>query len=272
MTRRRPGRRCGFSVRGFSKQGHGAMKVSFRRGLSIGLAAAPGLAGAGWAWHTSEPAQPAAATAGSATPAAAPGHAPAPSHPPMFSGTMPPDVDPFGENPLGDVMHRVVDNDQQLHAFKAFYDRPLLDEDSLKQYHALLSDPATLAAVQHDLLYPEETKADQASSIKRLMKIDYLHEALDWKDNPQHALVLGVVSNVILTDNYPPDMAMDMRVSLSGNKQELFQLLDEYEPAKAKALLEAAKGTRLEAMVAWIASSNETRKQLESKLENQVIP
>jgi hypothetical protein len=248
------------------------MKVSFGWRLSIALAAAAGVAIAVWAWRTSEPTQPVTATAGAATPAASPDHTPSATRPPMFGGTMPPDVDPYGENPLGDVMHRVVDNDQQLHAFKAFYDRPLLDEDSLKQYHALLSDPATLAAVEHDLLYPEETKADQASSIKRLMKIDYLHEALDWKDNPQHALVVGVVTNVILTDNYPPAMGMDMRMSLSGNKQELFQLLDEYEPAKAKALLQASKGTRLEAMVAWIATSNETRKQLESKLENQVIP
>jgi hypothetical protein len=250
------------------------MKVSFRRGLSIALvaAAAAGVVVAVWAWRTSEPAQPVTATAIAATPGGSPVHTRSATHPPMFAGTTPPDVDPYGENPLGDVMHRVVDNDQQLHAFKAFYDRPLLDDDSLKQYHALLSDPATLAAVEHDLLYPEEAKADQASSIKRLMKIDYLHEALDWKDNPQHAVVVGVVSNVILTDNYPPDMGMDMRVSLSGNKQELFQLLDEYEPAKAKALLQASKGTRLEPMVAWIATSNETRKQLESKLENQVTP
>jgi len=248
------------------------MKVSFRWGLSIALVAAAGVVVAVWLRRTSEPVAPATATAQAATPAGAPDHAPSATHPPMFAGTTPPDVDPYGENPLGDVMHRVVDNDQQLHAFKAFYDRPLLDEESLKQYHALLSDPATLAAVEHDLLYPEETKADQASSIKRLMKIDYLHEALDWKENPQHALVVGVVNNVILTDNYPPDMGMDMRVSLSGNKQELFQLLDEYEPAKANALLQASKGTRLEPMVAWIAKSNETRKQLEAKLENQVTP
>ncbi len=248
------------------------MKVSYRRGLSIALAAAAGAAVAVWAWRTSEPAQPVTEAAGAATPAASPDHTRSATQPPMFAGTMPPDVDPYGENPIGDVMHRVVDNDQQLHTFKAFYDRPLLDEDSLKQYHALLSDPATLAAVEHDLLYPEETKADQASSIKRLMKIDYLHEALDWKDNPQHALVVGTVTNVILTDNYPPDMGMDMRVSLSGNKQELFQLLDQYEPTQAQAVLQASKGTRLEAMVAWIAKSNETRKQLESKLENQVTP
>jgi hypothetical protein len=248
------------------------MKVSFRRELPLALAAAAGVVVAAWAWRTSGPARPVTATAGAAAPEPALDHARSATSPPMFAGTMPPDVDPYGENPLGDVMHRVVDNDQQLHAFKAFYDRPLLDEDSLKQYHALLSDPATLAAVEHDLLYPEETKADQASSIKRLMKIDYLHEALDWKDNPQHALVVGVVRDVVLTDNYPPDMAMDMRVSLSGNKQELFQLLDEYEPAQARAMLQASKGTRLEAMVAWIASSNETRKQLETKLENQVIP
>jgi len=248
------------------------MKVSFKRGLSIALAVTAGALVVGWIWRAEPAPQVGTAnTPGEATPAASPDHTPSATHPPTFAG-LPPDVDPYDENPLGDVMHRVVDNDQQLHTFKAFYDRPLLDKDSLKQYHALLSDPATLAAVKHDLLYPEETKADQASSIKRLMKIDYLHEALDWKDNPQHALVVGVVTDVILTDNYPADMGMDMRVSLSGNKRELFELLDEYEPAKAKALLEASKGTRLEAMVAWIANSNETRKQLESKLENQVIP
>jgi len=246
------------------------MKVSYRRGLSIALAVAAGAVVVAWAWRTGAPAQP--VTAGAATPAASPGHPRSATGQPAFAGAMPPDVDPYADSPIGDVMHRVVDNDQQLHAFKALYDRPLLDEDSLEQYHALLSDPATLAAVEHDLLYPEETKADQTSSIKRLMKIDYLHEALDWKDNPQHALVVGVVTDVILTDNYPPDMGMDMRVSLSGNKQELFQLLDQYEPAQTLAVLEKSKGTRLEAMVAWIARSNETRKQLETKLENQVTP
>src|SRR4051812_33060056 len=107
MIRRRPGGAVDFRE-GIFKQGHGAMKVSFKRGLPIVLAAAAGAVVAVWAWRTSEPARPATATAGAATPAASPEHTPSPIHPPMFAGTMPPDVDPYGENPLGDVMHRVV--------------------------------------------------------------------------------------------------------------------------------------------------------------------
>lgn len=250
------------------------MKVSSRRGIWAALAVAAGAIVVGWLWRTAPAAQVGAAKPpGAAAPEV--DHrtrsaltAAAPAQP----GRQLPADDPFAENPIGDIMRRVVDSDEQLRKFKSFYDRPLLDAESLKQYHAMLSDRGMLAAVEHDLLYPEEVVADQASSIKRLMKIDFLHEALDWKDNPQHDLVVGVVSETILTDNYPADMGMDMRLSLSGNKQELFQLLDEYEPAKAQAALQAAKGTRLEAMVAWIAQSNEKRKQLEANLDNQVTP
>jgi hypothetical protein len=250
------------------------MKVSFRTGLALALAVAAGALVVGWLWRT-EPA-PQLGTAnlpGAATPAA--------DHrtrsalaaiKPAQPGTQLAAGDPYAENPIGDVMRRLVDSDDQLRKFKSFYDRPLLDAESRKQYHAMLSDPAMLAAVKHDLLYPEEVVADEASSIKRLMKIDYLHEALDWTENPQRDLVVGVVTETILTDNFPGDMGMDMRASLSGNKQELFQLLDQYEPAKAQAALQAAKGTRLEAMVAWIAQSNEKRKQLEANLDNQVTP
>lgn len=245
------------------------MKASFRRGVV--LAGAAGALLAGWLWRTES--VPPNRTAGVAAPAAerrvrttsaAVASAPA--------GAQMPADDPYADNPLGDVMHRVLDNDDLLRRFKSFYDRPLLDADDLAQYHAMLSEPAILAAVEHDLLYPEEVVADQASSIKRLMKIDYLHEALDWKENPQHALVVSVVSESILTDNYPANLGMDMRVSLSGNKRELFQLLDEYEPGQAQAVLQAAKGTRLEEMVAWIAKSNEKRKELEANLANQVAP
>ena len=250
------------------------MNGSDKRVLPIAVALLGGAAVVAWLWPASAPAPSdnAATAAGAATPAAGAGHRTRSAVEAPSLGDPAAADDPYADSPIGDVMHKVVDNDPQLRTFKSFYDRPLLDAESLKQYHALLSDPATLAAVEHDLLYPEEAKADQASSIKRLMKIDYLHEALDWKENPQHALVVSVVTETVLTDNYPPDMAMDMRVSLSGNKRELFQLLDEYEPDQAKLALAAAKGTRLEAMVAWIARSNDTRKQLESQLDNQVTP
>jgi hypothetical protein len=127
------------------------------------------------------------------------------------------------------------------------------------------------ASVKHDLLYPEETKVDLAGNIKRLMKIDYLREALEWKENPERATLIALVSELILTDNFPPGMAMDMRLSLSGNKRELYELLYEMAPDRARAALQASKGTRLEKLIAYIDDSLQRRRALEASLENEVV-
>lgn len=176
------------------------------------------------------------------------------------------------DNPLGDVLQRVLSNDRPLAAFKYYHHRPLLDEASKARYHTLLSDPAVFASVKHDLLYPEETKVDLAGNIKRLMKIDYLREALEWKENPERATLIALVAELILTDNLPPGMAMDMRLSLSGNKRELYELLYEIAPDRARATLQAAQGTRLQKLIAYIDNSLQVRRDLEANLENQVIP
>lgn len=179
-------------------------------------------------------------------------------------------VDDFQDNPLADVIRRIVDADPQLKKFMYWHHRPLLDEPGRAQYHTFLADRGVMADVAHDLLYPDEAVADQASNIKRLMKIDYLRAALAWKENPEREAILDLICEMILTDNYPPDMAMDMRLSLSGNKLELYALLDEYAPERAAALAQTARGTRLEALIAHISNSNTTRKQREAELDTEV--
>jgi hypothetical protein len=180
--------------------------------------------------------------------------------------------DDYDEHPLADVMHRVLANDHQLNTFMYYYNRPLLDDADKDKYHQLLSDRAVFAGVEHDLLYPEETRADKAGNVKRLMKIDYLREALQWKDNPARSELIALVKDILLTDNYPPEMTMDMRLSLSGNKQELYELLLEIAPDEAAAVLRASKGTRLEKLLAYIANNVEAGKKLAASAESQVAP
>jgi hypothetical protein len=180
--------------------------------------------------------------------------------------------DDYEDNPLGDVLRRVLSNDPQLVAFKHYHNRPLLDEASKQRYREILSDPTVFDVVKHDLLYPDETKADQAESIKRLMKIDYLREALEWKENPMRSTLIALVSELILTDNFPSGMGMDMRISLSGNKRELYELLYEVAPDQANATVQASKGTRLEKLIAYIDNSLRTQRRLEASLENEVTP
>lgn len=176
----------------------------------------------------------------------------------------------YDDNPMAEVLRRVLANDPQLATFKYYHNRPLLDDAELRKYHALLSDAAVAADVKQDLLFPGETKVDQAGNIKRLMKIDYLREALEWAENPQREALLALVSEIILTDNYPADMTMDMRLSLSGNKLELYELLYDVAPDRAAAVVQSSKGTRLEPLIAHLATSIQTRKRLEAQLENEV--
>jgi hypothetical protein len=181
-------------------------------------------------------------------------------------------IDDLEDNLLADVLQRVLSNDPQLAAFKHYHRRPLLDEASKARYRELLSDSAVLASVKHDLLSPEEIKADQAGDIKRLMKIDYLREALEWKKNPVRRSLIALVAELILTDNFPPGMGMDMRLSLSGNKRELYALLYEVAPDQAKSALRASRGTRLEKLIAYIDDSLQTQRRLEAGAETEVSP
>jgi hypothetical protein len=256
------------------------MKVSYGRGLLAVLVVAAGAVAIFIWWNRDQAAAPVSAkapvraqlphpTGPSSLSADAKATNPAPANP---SPDEPPPSDDFDDNPLANVLRPLLANDVQLDTFMYYHNRPLLDAASNVHYHEFLSDPAMFANVKHDLLYPEETKISQGASIKRLMKIDYLREALEWAENPQRAELIALVEEMLLTDNYPAGMGMDMRISLSGNKMELYELLSDVAPDRALAVLQKSKGTRLEAMLAWIANSLETRKQIEAKLDTEVRP
>jgi hypothetical protein len=180
--------------------------------------------------------------------------------------------DDYDDNPMAEVLRPILASDRHLKVFRHYYNRPLLGEADREKYRKLLSDVSTFAEVKHDLLYPEETTVDQAGNIKRLMKIDYLRAALEWKDNPMREQLLATIEEVILTDNYPPGMGMDMRLSLSGNKKELYELLVEFAPDRASAVLAASRGTRLEGMVAFFDKSLQERQANEAASGAEVKP
>ena len=255
------------------------MKVSLGRSIAAALVVVAGLVIGFFVWRSGGdtaqaiPSDSVQASGPPAAPAHAPGFQTAIPEPSLEGTAEPSQPDDYEEgHPLADVMHKILANDHQLNTFMYYYNRPLLGEADRAKYHQLLSDRAVLASVEHDLLYPEETKIDKAGNIKRLMKIDFLREALEWKDNPQRAEIIALVKEMLLTDNYPADMTMDMRLSLSGNKMELFELLDQIAPDQASAVLQASKGTRLEKLFAYIANHLEAGKQIEASAESQVVP
>lgn len=254
------------------------MKVSFGRSILVALVVAAGAAAVFfWLSSRDHAGAPQSASPGNHAHAQqvalnAPSLGSADNAQPATNPNEPPPSDDYDDNPMANVLRPILANDVQLDTFMYYHNRPLLDEASKAHYHEFLSDPAMLAAVKHDLLYPEETKVDAAGNIKRLMKIDYLHEAVEWQDNPARGEIISQVADMLQTDNYPAGMGMDMRLSLSGNKMELYELLSEVAPDQASALLQSSKGTRLEPLLAYIANSLQVRKQIEANLETEVRP
>lgn len=263
------------------------MKVSNSRSTKVALVVAAGAVAVSVFWlsrgNTEEPA-PAKPARPSRTaklptleevvprPAPTAGSAEAKADPEQALAEPTPPTDDFEYNPLAGSLRAILMKDEQLNTFMYFHNRPLLSEDDREKFHDILSDPSVFAQVKQDLLYPEETRADQNGNIKRLLKIDYLRDALEWKENPMRPVLIAMISEMLLTDNYPAGMTMDMRLSLSGNKMELYELLYEVAPEQAQATLLASKGTRVEKLIAYIDSTIQTRKRLEASLENEVRP
>jgi hypothetical protein len=250
------------------------MKVSFKRRTLAALVFVAGAVAVFFWWNSRGPAvEPLSSTPGTTRGTRAQQTAQTPEL--LADGTNSdgtPPSDDYDDNPMANILRPLLANDVQLDTFMYYHNRPLLDAAGTAHYHEFLSDPAMLAAVKHDLLYPEETKVDVSGNVKRLMKIDYLREAVEWQDNPARGEIISQVGDMLLTDNYPDGMGMDMRLSLSGNKMELYELLSEVAPDQAAALLQASKGTRLENLLAYIANSLQVRHQIEANLDTEVHP
>jgi hypothetical protein len=147
--------------------------------------------------------------------------------------------------------------DERLALFSYYHERVLPDSVSRERFHELLSDSGMLAHVQRGLLFPGEKRETLRGNIKRLMQIDYLRDALSWKENPRREQILSAVKDMILEDNFLPEYGEDMRVSLAANKMELYELLYAQDPKRAEALVTEARGSRLEALMTHLAERNQ---------------
>ncbi|MDC3962711.1 hypothetical protein [Polyangium jinanense] len=183
-----------------------------------------------------------------------------------------PSSDEWDDNPLGDLLRNIVDKDKNVGTFLYYYEHVLLDRESRKQYEKLLSDQTMYAEVKQGLLHPGETRETLQGNMTRMVKIDYLREALVWGENPSHEALLDTIEQILLADNFTEEMGTDMRLSIATNKMELYALLFDHAPERAAGVVQAAKGTRLEALIDFIANSIAQRRKNELSLATEVRP
>lgn len=167
---------------------------------------------------------------------------------------------------LPEFVQEVVRADEALATVAYFRQHVLLSPELREEYHELLSDPEMFEKVRQDVLYPGEARETLAGNTKRLMAIDYLRDALAWDENPEREALLAMIEDMILEDNFLDELGMDMRISLATAKMELFTLLYEHAPDAAQTLVEAARGGKLERMIAYFAAAVPARAARERAL------
>jgi hypothetical protein len=169
-----------------------------------------------------------------------------------------------------EVFAQILKKDKKLATFMDFKKTVLLDTARRDEYRRLLSSVDMMNAMAEELMKPGSGHVEPEEYYRRLMQIDYFEAALDWKDNPQRDKVLAVTGEIIGKDNFVAGLDSARRQTLGGNKMELYRLMYAQDPQKAEALVQQAKGTRMEPMVSWMVAEEVRRHTREQEIQKEV--
>lgn len=168
-----------------------------------------------------------------------------------------------------EVMAEILKKDKRLGLFMDYHQTVLLNNERRDEYRKLLSDPEMMKAMAEGLMDPGAGRVIPEEYYRRLMQIDYFKAALDWKDNPARDKVLAVTADVITKDNFAADQDTARRQMLGGTKMELYRLMFQEDPDRAHDMVAAAKGTRMEKLVSWMADEDLRRSKRETEIEKE---
>ena len=144
-----------------------------------------------------------------------------------------------------------------LNRFQQLKGKVLLTEAERKERERILSDSKMLGWIEGQLSDPQKVPELAA----RLSLIDFLEDAITWKENPIRFDAINSIERLIRSDTIDHASKTD-KVTLVGDKIELFAILYQELPDKAEALLSQAKNTPLEDILNYA----KTRLSLTKKL------
>jgi len=131
---------------------------------------------------------------------------------------------------------------ERLKRFDTFRSKVLLKDDEAMEKQRLLAHVKTIQWIERQLSISPDNGTDALGD--RLTMIDFYEEALAWKDNPVRSEVLDSVERTLKVNNLLSG-AKETKQMLAGDKIELFAVLAEQDPGRAKVILEGTKDKQL---------------------------
>ena len=149
---------------------------------------------------------------------------------------------------LDEIFEEVLSEDPMLRSFHLLREKVIRTAKEKSDYQSMLADKALLTESYNELSAAYINKnLDQGEELRRLMRIQYLNAALDWRDNPSRSIALDAIRQLLLAQfSSSDDRSAVAYGSLLGDKFDLFQHLMLSDPQEAERLLAQAKGTSSE--------------------------
>ncbi len=168
----------------------------------------------------------------------------------IANATPPQDNDDSDKTILDKWREKVFEQHSDIAEFAKYNRRILKTLDDRTSFERMLADREMISQAKQDLL-DSNIEYSEIEQRKRMYRIEYLGAAIRSQDNPERALAIEAIEDVIFANNIKFDSSEEQKHSLAGDKVELYWALIEHDPAQAALVAEKAKGTEFESILTY---------------------
>lgn len=148
------------------------------------------------------------------------------------------------------IRRKLLAANKDLADYKYFEEKVLRTQAETQSFQSMLASTERLGKAFERLAAPTEKEFSDEAELERMYQVDYLEQALRWKENPEREKVLDLTERIILADTLSPELPLELRRSRAGDKLELFKVLQEVAAERARRTVERARGTRVAKILA----------------------
>jgi len=149
------------------------------------------------------------------------------------------------------VMKRALDEHPELSQYHWLAQKVLPTVEHRRMLEEMLSDLELIEKAKLDLLASSETDYSREEEAKRMLQVEFLSDAIAWKENPEMAAIVEAIEDVLLADNISADMPDDLAQSLAGDKMDLYTQVLHSSPDHAATIAEHASGKPVDPLLTY---------------------
>ncbi len=152
-----------------------------------------------------------------------------------------------------------------LKKYEGFSHKALPTREEQEKIHQLLAEPSLIKESQKTLLGATEYSFSSKGQKRRMESVDFLYDALRWKENPNGDLAVRAVLAVLDRDLGALRVPRDLKRSFAGDQIELYQILLRTRRDLARKVFYKYQNHPQEALIAYAIEVDAAQLEGDSK-------